>query len=319
MNPNLFHRYRHLAWLVVAFVVVWASLFGLSTVYPLDVYAGESFHVGAFLLVNMIGLGMGFLQWVCLWLVFGPGRYPYRILGSVLACLAGMGGVLVPMIADSWNDPNGHRFLMELVTAVLLLFPFFFLLLQLPSAIVRFLLGWRIQWGDRPAAGRPLAISDLLTITALVAGAAASRSWVNFDMRDGINLDAAIGIGVFWLPAWILFALPILYFTLTPWSGKAAKPGWKGTGLAMYVALLTLGGFIFTMTAGNGESFYIIFLGLVLAMSLLIPLGFSRRAGFRLWTRWSKRAFERAQPADQDRGELPIGTVDPLERDPPGG
>ncbi|MCH2183151.1 MAG: hypothetical protein MK108_14220 [Mariniblastus sp.] len=318
MSPNVLHRYRHLIWLVVAFLVTWSGLFALSSAYPLDVYGGEPIAMAVVLLVSMLGLTMGFLQLACLWLVFGPGSYPYRILWSVLACLAGMGGMLVTMILEGWNDPNGHRFLVELVMGVLLLFPFFFLVLQLPNAMVRFLFGWRLEWGDAPPPERRLAISDLLTITALIAAAAASRSWVKFDVRDGVNLEAVMGVGLFWVPAWILFTLPMLYFLLTPWTKKSDLPGWKGVGLAMYVALLLVSGFILGTWMGGVEVVYILCLVLVLVLSLLISLDVSRRSGFRLWTRGSRRAYERAHGTGRQEAEPPVSPVDPLELDPPG-
>ena len=210
-------RYRHLVWVVLTFQVVWSSVYAVSCFYPLDFYANRSIALGMVLLVTLVGLVMSYLQLIGIWLVFGPGRYLHRILFTVLACLAGMGVMWVAMHLSKIVVPNGSTLndynnsalipaVNGLFKDVVLLFPFFFLLLQLPSALVRFIFGWQINWGDTPPQKRPLAISDLLVITTLIAAAVASGSWINFDDLESIN--SVMAIGIFWLPVLILFVLP---------------------------------------------------------------------------------------------------------------
>lgn len=324
MKLNAIHRYRHLAWLVLAFLVAWSSVYAISCFYPLDFYANRSIALGLFLLVTMQGLVMSFLQLIGIWLVFGPGRYLVRILFSVLSCLVGLSVMWIAMHLSKIVVPNGSTLndynnsalipaVNGLFMDVVLLFPFFFLLLQLPSALVRFMFGWQINWGDTPPQKRPLAISDLLVITTLIAAAAASRSWINFDDLESIN--SVMAIGIFWLPVLILFVLPIVYFTMTPWSGTLGIPGWKGTGLAVYVGLVLLSLFIFVLVfIGGGESSYVVSLLFTFVLSLWLSLWVSRRTGFRLWTGWSKRAFRLAN-GETDGGQAaePVAVVDPLE------
>ncbi len=309
------NRYRHLAWIVLVFLVVWSAVYTGSCFYPLDIYANQSIYLGPVLFVTMIGLVMSFLQLVGLWLVFGPGTYLVRILFTVLACLAGMGVMWIAMHLSNLGAYNNSAFspaVNGLFKDVVLWFPFFFLLLQLPSALVRFMFRWQINWGDTPPPKRPLAISDLLTITTLIAAATASRSWINFDDLESIN--SVMATGIFWLPVLILFVLPIVYFTMTPWSGTWGIPGWKGTGLAVYVGLVLLSLFIFAAGfIGWSQSIYVASLVFPFVFSLWLSLWISRRTGFRLWTRWSRRAFEWEHEAENSDAQEKVSPVDPLE------
>lgn len=315
--------YRHLIGLLVAFLVAWCVLYVLSMVFPVDLYSGGSVAPGIVLLIAMCGLVMGFLQWVGLWLVFGPGRYFIRVLVSTLACLLGLAVMLAALLLESGSDSNAWDFIMEWLPSVLLLFPFFFLVLQLPSAVLRFFSGWRIEWGNTPKPERPLAISDLLTLTTVIAIGAASRSWIDLEQMPKDNLEVLIAFGILWLPGLLLFAYPILYFTCTPWRGgwpeHSVRPGWKGVGLAIYVSSMLLGILAFTNLFVGGrweELTYVSCLVFTLAFSLCFSLGWSRRFGFRLWTRWSRRAFEREHEARGTTGEPRETQTAPLERTP---
>ncbi len=311
------NRYRHLAWLVLAFLVTWSGLFWISCFYPLDVYAGGSIYIGVVLSVTQTGLVMSFLQLIGMWLVFGPGRYLVRILFSVLSSLIGLGVMWIATHLSNLDDYNNSALFPAvngLFMNLILLFPFYFLLLQLPSALVRFIFGWQINWGDTPPPKRPLAISDLLTITTLIAAAVASLSWINFDAPDSFYGSSAFAVGLFWVSVLLLFVLPIVYFTMTPWSGTAGIPGWKGTGLAVYVGLVLLGLFIFVaFFIGWWESIYVASLVFTFVFSLWLSLWISRRTGFRLWTRWSRRAFEREHEAENSDAQEKVSPVDPLE------
>lgn len=309
-------RYRHLVWVVLTFQVVWSSVYAVSCFYPLDFYANRSIALGMVLLVTLAGLVMSYLQLIGIWLVFGPGRYLHRILFTVLACLAGMGVMWVAMHLSNLDDYNNSALtpaVNGLFKDVVLLFPFFFLLLQLPSALVRFIFGWQIKWGDTPPQKRPLAISDLLVITTLIAAAVASGSWINFDDLESIN--SVMAIGIFWLPVLILFVLPTVYFTMTPWSGTLGIPEWKGTVLVLYICLVLLSLLILSVVfMGAGDSNYVPCLVFTFVLSLWLSLWVSRRTGFRLWTGWSKRAFRLAN-GETDGGQAaePVAVVDPLE------
>ena len=119
--------YRHLVGLLVAFLVVWCGLYALSMVFPIDLYSGDSVAPGIVLVIGMCGVVMGFLQWVGVWLVFGPGRYFFRVLLSTLACLLGLAVMLAALLLESGSDSNAWGSIMEWLPSVLLLFPFFFL------------------------------------------------------------------------------------------------------------------------------------------------------------------------------------------------
>ena len=89
------NQYRHFAWIALAYMVIWLALYALSFVFPLDVYGSRygsrATETGLCLLAAMAALVLSYLQWVAVWLVFGPGPYLLRIVLSLIASVVGLG------------------------------------------------------------------------------------------------------------------------------------------------------------------------------------------------------------------------------------
>ena len=295
------NAYRHFVWIALAYVVIWSALYALSFIYPIDVYSNRAFDPGFILLSAMAALALSYLQWVAVWLVFGPRPYLLRLVLALIASVIGLGvfwGVII-LSTIEWGGggcyapPNPDLF--EGFKFSFSIFPLCFLVVQLPSGLVRWALGWQMNPNEMPAGKHALSIFDLMIVTSLIASAVASLSWTDNPESE------RLGLVIPWMVMLFLFVLPITYFTMTPWRPTGRLSGRKMMAFIIYVCLIPVGLVVFSewFNLGQGMVPLACFM-LVFLLSQWLGLWMSRRAGWRLWTRWSKRVHRLGNVRQED-------------------
>ena len=312
------NQYRHFAWIALAYMVIWLALYAFSFVYPVNVYANRAIEPGFILMGAMAALVLSYLQWIAVWLVFGPRPYLLRIVLSLIASVVGLGvfwgAIIVSTIewggGEYYSPPNPDFF--EMFSFSFSVIPFCLLLVQLPSGLVRWALGWQINRDGMPAEKRSLSISDLLIVTSLIAAAVASLSWT------GITEVELIGWVILWSVMLLLFVLPIVYLTMMPRSEKGRTSITKNL-LISICGLLSIGGVLFLgylmphVSVSGVFPPALCFLS-VFVVSLLASFCLSRRVGYRLWTDSSKRAcFLDNVNQDEAENVESVVAVDPFQ------
>lgn len=273
LGSDSLRRYK----LMVCTIGVYAVMFGVLAAIATDEARAMLFALPA------MGLASATLQLCAMWAALGEGAYGVRSLASLAA-----GGIVAASGLLAWILVVDEGRASGVWAAGLMCGPLVWLLAQVPHAVTRYYLGWKLV-REEQSADQPFGISDLLTVTSVIAGVLMLTrigSLQSFGLSTGASVEEGWVVVLAWMLAWcpivyLGFCLPALLLVIRPRGRKAEHGCVVYTLIVIFGSVALAAMVLFFLPA---PVLFVVLGGYLCchAFFFALPLRFAGEAGWRL-------------------------------------